>query len=273
VRRGNQEFRCTLDPGSRSRAPALRIRLPVDSSLTFHPGSFQAARIRVSPERDLDPLRLQDVFRRMEEVARELPALSAEDRWRHRERMRHSAVPTFLAALIVLLLGAALLWGWGSIRYPPVHPYRMFVSTLPVTALLFLPIALWMADRLAADMHALGRSMYLVVFLFLSVFVHGGAMILNGVLDQEVPRVHENLAVSSVDRSQFPARVRLESWDREGEGARPGDAREAVHGADGDASVRIEGQDRRAAPHVRDSERKALTSMDRTSYSDSSTAA
>jgi hypothetical protein len=217
VRRGNQEFRCTLDPGSRSRAPALRIRLPVDSSLTFHPGSFQAARIRVSPERDLDPLRLQDVFRRMEEVARELPALSAEDRWRHRERMRHSAVPTFLAALIVLLLGAALLWGWGSIRYPPVHPYRMFVSTLPVTALLFLPIALWMADRLAADMHALGRSMYLVVFLFLSVFVHGGAMILNGVLDQEVPRVHENLAVSSVDRSQFPARVRLESWDREGE--------------------------------------------------------
>jgi hypothetical protein len=285
VRREGTEFRCTFDPGSRRRAPSLRILVPVDSPLNctiarkgalvriaerlrlrthsltgdptfdrdlavrtntpdevraflddperrgrvrrlldegwsrlvFHPGSFEAVRIPVTPGRDLDPQHLEVIYRRMRELAGELPAIPPGDRWLHLERMRHSAVPAFLGALILLLLCAVVLWGWGWIAYPPVRPYRLFAATLPVTALLFLPMALWMSDRLEADMHTLGKGIYVVVFLFLSVFVHGGAMVLNGALDRTPPQVHHGLAVSFIDRGSFPARIRLEAWEGEGE--------------------------------------------------------
>jgi hypothetical protein len=177
----------------------------------FNPGSLQLIR---SPANlgEIDPDSLRKTYEAMRILAGALPLMPASEARRAFDTIESSSVPIFLAGLVILMLAAVFLWGLGWFLYAPVRPYHVFIWTLPVTAVLFLPIHFWMRHRLKDEMHKLGAGIHVVVWLFLTVAVHGAAMLANGALDGRPPEIHPELRVFQINTGKSPARVQVQCW-------------------------------------------------------------
>lgn len=210
-------------------APEIREAVKTISERGFpeiiHDGSVLKAGVSpFQPAKDAGSMDIEPVVRELMQMANGIPSESYEPRivgvqaW----KFRRNFVYTFSTLLMVA--GAGLCF-WGYYQYPPLHSRDVLMYVLDYViagCLLFIALSVvLLRGRSSSHTDLLINVLFAVIGVPLSGF--GGAVVLNGLLDESIVVNHEARVTGRHYTSSRGSRtyyLKLKSWNGRAEGER-----------------------------------------------------